>query len=123
MTARRQPSQWEKADPQPVLADGELHVWQIELNISHDELAGLALLLSSDERERAARFHFEKDSRHFIAGRGILRSILGRYLGQRAEDCAFVYGLRGKPLLAGAPLQFNLAHSGGRAVLAVAQSA
>jgi 4'-phosphopantetheinyl transferase len=107
------------ADPHPVLADGDLHVWQIKLDRSAEELLALRSLLSADERERAARFHFEQHGQHFTAGRGILRCILGRYLGQAPENLTFVYGLRGKPVLAGSPLRFNLAHSGGVAVLAV----
>jgi 4'-phosphopantetheinyl transferase len=121
MTASHEPPRWVKADLQPVLADGELHIWQWSLDVSEDELPGLTRLLSPDERERAARFRFEKDSRNFTVGRGILRSILGRYLDQKAEDCVFVYGVRGKPFLPGTSLRFNLAHSSGRAVLAVAR--
>ncbi len=112
---------WMKPEAQPVVGAGELHIWQVKLARTEGELSTLAELLSVDERERAARFHFDRDRQHFIAGRGILRSILARYLCQPAESLTFAYGSRGKPALAGGQVQFNLAHSGGVAVIAVAR--
>ena len=41
--------------------------------------------LEDDELQRAARFYFDKHRRHFIAGRGFLRSLVGRYLGTKAK--------------------------------------
>lgn len=122
MVQRLVHSRWLKGHDHPCLAGGEVHVWRACLDRPEEELADLARLLSPDERERAGRFHFERDRRHFVAGRGILRGILGRYLGRAPEQLAFVYGLRGKPVLPETPLHFNLAHSGGLAVLAVAHS-
>ena len=82
--------------------------------------------LAPAERERAARFHFPRDRNRFIAGRGALRQILGRYLQTDPIKLQFTYGPHGKPALAqGAEesgLQFNLAHSGGLALLAVTRS-
>ncbi len=112
---------WGEPVPYPALAEGALHVWLVKLDRPAGELTELANLLSADEHERAARFHFERDRQHYLAGRGILRNILARYVSQPATRLAFVYGSRGKPALAGAPVQFNLAHSGGVAVIAVAR--
>lgn len=71
--------------------------------------------LDLEERERASRFHFEKHRRRFIAGRGVLRLLLGRYLGIAPEAVRFVYGPYGKPSLAEAHgasgLRFNVSHS------------
>jgi 4'-phosphopantetheinyl transferase len=101
------------------LTEGELHVWQAQLDtIEHEQLA-LGRLLSPDERERAARFLFERDRRRYVAGRGILRSILGRYQRRPPDEISFVYGLRAKPFLPETALQFNMAHSDGLAVIAV----
>ena len=119
--AREEPQVWLKAEDRPSLVEGALHVWQVNLDRSEDELATLAELLSVDERERAGRFHFARDREHYIAGRAILRSILARYLDQAARELVFSYGLRGKPALSGVTLQFNLAHSGGVAVIALAR--
>jgi 4'-phosphopantetheinyl transferase len=111
---------WKEPEEYPVVTDGELHVWQVNLDRPRDEIPGLACLLSADEHGRAARFHFDRDRQHFIAGRSILRSILGRYLAQNPNSLTFAYGSRGKPVLSGTSLQFNLAHSGGVAVIALA---
>ena len=58
-----------------------------------------------------------------MAARGILRNILGRYLGLAPQQVQFVYNAQGKPALAAsqaAGLQFNLAHSGDWALVALA---
>ena len=105
-----------------MLPDDELHVWRAGLDLTEEELAPLACLLSSDERSRAAQFHFERDRRRFTAGRGVLRSILATYIGCAADEVKFDYGVRGKPGLAGASLQFNLAHSEGLVVIGLSCS-
>ena len=120
-TSREESQIWMKPDAPLKLADGALHVWQVNLDRSEDELGTFERILSADEIERAARFHFARDRQHYIAGRGMLRNILARYSHQPAPELVFAYGLRGKPVLAGVPLQFNLAHSGGIAVLAVSR--
>jgi 4'-phosphopantetheinyl transferase len=58
-------------------------------------------------------------------GRAALRSILARYVGSAPTELRFVYGDHGKPDLAGQSgpdaLRFNLAHSAGLAVAALAR--
>src|SRR5262249_20133919 len=78
-------------------------------------------ILAPDEKERAARFHFEHLRSAFIAARGVLRCLLGGYLNRHPGRVQFRYGARGKPALEpDAGIEFNLAHSGGLAVLAFA---
>ena len=114
-----------------VCAPGELHLWRHALASSpggsdgNDEERGAAPwpLLSTDERERAARFHFARDRNNYVAARGGLRLILSRYTGLAPAELTFSYGAQGKPALVRtgtAPgLAFNLAHSGAYAVYAV----
>ena len=81
-------------------------------------------LLSREEHERAARFHFEKDRQHFKAARSALRIILGRYLNLPPESLEFAQTEYGKPFLTNleaAGVLFNLSHSGEVAVIAVAR--
>jgi 4'-phosphopantetheinyl transferase len=89
------------------------------------ELNRLHSMLSADERERAARFHFERDRRRFIAGRGLLRTILGECVGCAPGELTFRYGPNEKPSLGGnlanSPWRFNLAHSDELVVYAVAR--
>jgi 4'-phosphopantetheinyl transferase len=68
--------------------------------------------LSEDERERAARFYFERDRRRFVAARSVLRHGLAQYLGAAPTELVFAYGPHGKPSLPGAEVSFNVSHSG-----------
>lgn len=113
--------QWQPAAHPPALTADAVHVWRIALEIGDSLHSRLRDILAVDERQRADRFHFEKDRRHFTAGRGALRTILAGYLGRRPEEIRFTYTNYGKPLLTGAneALRFNLSHSHGLALLAV----
>lgn len=106
------------------LGDEAAHVWRIALDGERERAEELALLLSDDERARAARFRFDRHRRHYIVGRATLRRILGLYLELAPDEVAFRYGPRGKPELSGregAPLDFNLSHSGDLALCVVAR--
>ena len=102
--------------PRPLtLEETEVHVWRAKLDSEDDPLEELLATLTPDERSRADRFHFPRDRRRFIAGRGVLRNILGRYVDCPPSDLRFTYGATGKPSLAfsshGPGIRFNLAHS------------
>ena len=68
---------------------------------------------------------FERDKHRFIAGRGMLREILGWLLRLEPHELIFSYGFHGKPRLATAAwgkfLHFNLAHSDSLVVYAVSR--
>lgn len=90
----------------------EVHVWLAMLNFSDQELAEFFALLSANEQARALRFHFPKDYQRFVAARGILRKLLGRYVNCKPQAIEFTYGSHGKPMLANDPtIQFNVSHS------------
>jgi 4'-phosphopantetheinyl transferase len=112
------------AEPPPLPRDA-VHVWRFTLERSLGELARLRQVLLPQEQQRGDRFHFDRDRRHFIAGRGLLRVILGHYLGRAPEALRFCYGPQGKPALQGEQgpdeLRFNLSHSHGLALLALAR--
>ena len=103
---------WRVAPPSYSLSDDAVDVWRASLCPPADRLTAYAAILSDDERQRAARFHFARHRDRFIAARGILRCLLGTYLQQAPEDLRFAYGTQGKPAIEplGA-LRFNLAHS------------
>lgn len=116
---------WNEPPQDCALSDGEVHVWAADL----DEISlvrEFAPVLSPDETERAARFHFQKDRRNFIAARGLLRTILAYYLKTSADSLQFSYAEKGKPSLAAdcqsGDLNFNLSHSDGLAVYAMARN-
>jgi 4'-phosphopantetheinyl transferase len=58
-----------------------IHVWRSSLALDDRGYERLHDTLSVDERERASNFLFDRDRRCFVAARGMLREILGRYLG------------------------------------------
>ena len=109
------------------MAAAEIHLWLADLDQPPKPLVELAATLTVDEQERAARFRFPEHRNRFIAGRGLLRELLGAYLNQPAAALRFEQGAHGKPALAGAArgtgLHFKLSHSGGRALYAVARCA
>jgi 4'-phosphopantetheinyl transferase len=88
-------------------------------------LAAFAKTLSDHERKRAERFQFDRDRDRFIIRRGLLRRMLGHYLHTDPAQVAFTCQSRGKPVLAGITdgqtLHFNLSHSHGLALFAVAR--
>jgi 4'-phosphopantetheinyl transferase len=104
------------------LSAHDVHVWhwRHEAAFAHD--ADPYRPLSADERARAARFLVEKPRTEFVATRSTLRQILGAYLGAQAESLSFRYSDRGKPSLDRHPeICFNVSHSEGLSVLAVAR--
>ena len=83
------------------------------------DLAGdLEATLSTDEKERAARFRFDEDRRRFLAARTLLRRVAGQLLGVAPERVRFAAEVRGKPFVEGRPFELNLAHSGGLVAVA-----
>lgn len=114
---------WPPAPANCRLAADEVQVWCASLEPPPEVFGTLAEVLCEGERRRAERFHFARDRKRFTAGRGILRTILGRHLGLEPSRLHFAYGPQGKPALAGtaagSDLQFNLSHSADLALVAV----
>lgn len=104
------------------LRHADVDIWRVALDAHSDAaVSRLRRLLSTDEDDRAQRYVFERDRRRFIVGRGVLRMLLGGYLGCPAADISFQYERNGKPELgypADESFHFNLAHSEGLAVYA-----
>jgi 4'-phosphopantetheinyl transferase len=103
----------------------EIHVWHAALDREEKVLGRLESRLSPDEKARADRFHFVNDRNRFVAARGLLRELLGKYLLQAPAGLEFSYGEHGKPSLSGGDassgLCFNLSHSAGLVVYAIAK--
>ncbi len=97
------------------------HVWCIDLGAKLS-VSQCFRLLSDDEKERAAKFRFEKDRQHFIIARGTLREILALYLSEKPANIEFEYEKNGKPFLPRNPLQFNLSHAGEIALIGLTKN-
>jgi 4'-phosphopantetheinyl transferase len=93
-------------------------------SLSDTQLGKLRPILNHEERARAARFHFEVDRNRFIACRALLRKILSATLDVPAPTVLIEYGECGKPAIMRATgdrnLRFNLSHSAGWAMFALA---
>jgi 4'-phosphopantetheinyl transferase len=101
-----------------------LDIWYVDLDVSADLLERFRHRLSNDELARAARFRSDLDRARYTVGRATLRGVLADRLGCIPSSLRFSYGATGKPMLdGGVPLEFNLAHSGGEAVIALADTA
>jgi len=102
------------------LTDSDLHIWRAILAGSSSEFSYYSSMLSPTELTRAERFYFERDRDRYIFGRGILRTLLGNYLGIKASEVEITYGAYGKPGLQSKAekksLEFNLSHSNDRAM-------
>jgi 4'-phosphopantetheinyl transferase len=104
------------------LPQDEVHLWQIDLASVAPAEQRWEQILSTDERSRAARFHFARDRQFFTATRAILRMILGSYLDSSPSELVIQYSEKEKPSLHPSssedPLEFNVSHSGSIAMLA-----
>ncbi len=116
---------WQLPPANLSLSGDAVHVWRANLDQPAQIREQLAASLSADELQRAERFYFDRDRHRFAVGRGILRTILARYLNKEPRELEFCYGSRGKPALATAEregrLCFNVSHSGGLALYAIAR--
>jgi 4'-phosphopantetheinyl transferase len=118
---------WAPCPLPPVLADGAVHVWRADLTEVAQELEEL---LCDEERVRAARIVNPCNGELWGRSRGLLRTLLGRYLHRDPRSLRFTSDERGKPALAREPdespdplqLSFNLSHSGHLALYAFSAS-
>jgi 4'-phosphopantetheinyl transferase len=116
-------SDWSSPSGELHLADREVHLWRAFLDGQHAAVRRLESVLSDDERVRASRFVSSRDRARFVAARGILRTLLGRYLRKPAASVGLAYEAAGKPRLEAAAdpdraIRFNVAHSGDLAAYA-----
>ena len=114
---------WPAAPAELPALDRTVHVWSVRLDDASVDLDSGRELLSPDERERAARFHFEQHRRRYLIAHIALHEILGRYLQIDPATLFFDLGSNGKPklptALAASGVEFNLSHSNEMALLAV----
>jgi len=105
------------------LEEYDVHTWHANSKTCPFQSHELIRLLSKDELDRMARFHFEQDRQDFAFARGMLRTLLGRYLAIAPEALRFSYAEHGKPSLAmprlEPDLQFNLSHTSGFVLVAI----
>jgi 4'-phosphopantetheinyl transferase len=98
-----------------------VEAWFSSLEAQPTLLESLRSVLSKDELERAARFHFARDRDRYVIGRGLLRELLAERVDMEPSELRFDYSPYGKPRLRGHDaITFNVSHSANRAVFAIA---
>jgi medium-chain acyl-[acyl-carrier-protein] hydrolase len=101
---------------------GEVHLWRVNVEMPDEDVARLRPLLSPDELRHADAYLRDADRARYTVTRSALRILLGRYGNAPAERIELSYSSHGKPrcerLL---PLEFNVAHSGSFALIAIAR--
>jgi 4'-phosphopantetheinyl transferase len=110
---------WTRPPRALTLGPDEAHVWRIPL----DDLDANAFLAGLSPEEAARNFLRPGLKERFVCAHGALRRILARYAGLAPAAIRYRLGPKGKPHLECGPrLEFNLSHSGGLALAAVACS-
>lgn len=105
------------ANHQFELPKNEVHLWHCRFDANTRNIETFKRILSDDEKEKAAKFKFDIHREQSIISRGVLRTLLGKYIKKHPRDLRFGYTEFGKPLLKeNSSLGFNVSHSGNRAV-------
>ncbi len=109
------------------LSAGEAHLWLARPELVEDEALKEAArtLLSPDERERMARYHFEKDRRLHLVARALVRRTLSRYEPVASQAWRFGVSAQGRPEIASpaTSLDFNVSHTDGLVACVVTRGA
>jgi 4'-phosphopantetheinyl transferase len=108
--------------PDGILPDHEVQVWYVDLAVWDSSANQLLGVLNTEEQERAARFKFPAPRNQFVISRALLRRALGLYLRVDEPQVQFRTSTKGKPELADdRGLRFNLSHTEGATVFAIAR--
>ena len=98
------------------MAPDDVHVWSLALpTIADAEWQTLGTVLREEEHAQAARYHFDRDRRAYVAAHALVRHMLAHLAGGDPRAWRFVAGEHGKPRIANPPpgldVAFNLTHS------------
>jgi 4'-phosphopantetheinyl transferase len=113
---KSRPAESVRALPQAVRG---VALWWAALDRPPAEVAELEATLSSEEHARARQFGTDLLRQRWIVGRATLRLLLGRTLGVAPAMVALARGRRGRPQLAEAPVDFNVSHTCGMALIGI----
>lgn len=115
--------QWQTPTDLTQVCPDVVHIWRASACQAPQVLDQLLQTLSPDEQDRVGLLRFDYHRCRAIASRGILRSILGRYLKCDPKVIKFQYGTHGKPRVHASSLsnlEFNLSHSEDLIICAIA---
>ena len=102
-----------QASPSRIGLDAvDVHVWRADLEQLADYVGQLSATLTAVEADRVARLGVQVQRDRFAIARGVLRTLLGRYLSCDPDRVQLGTDAGGKPCLENAALSFNLSHTG-----------
>jgi 4'-phosphopantetheinyl transferase len=97
------------------LEENKVIIWLLDLNKTVFDLAWLVSLLSDSELKKSQKLVFDKDKKRYIVSHGILRILLGKYIGLPPGFVEYRFNRYGKPELNvdinPEKIKFNLSHS------------
>jgi 4'-phosphopantetheinyl transferase len=108
-----------------LVTTAHVQVWIANLDQPHPLFEELAATLDAAERERASRITDDERRRRFVAGRGMLRELLGASTNTAPAKIQLTYGSHGKPELADAvrsEIHFNVSHSDDQVLYVVSRT-
>jgi 4'-phosphopantetheinyl transferase len=97
-----------------------IDVWTFEVELF--EQAAAPEVLSEEEKQRAARFHFERDRLCYTLSHTLLRQVLSKYTQRAASDIEIRTERDGKSYVAERSIEFNLSHTDELTAIAVCTS-
>ena len=116
---------WKQTLALPTLQPGQIHVWRLATSDFRGCEDRLAQFLSLEEQQRVARFIFDHHRHAYLVTHGVMRRLLGHYLGLEPEQVMLMLNPCGKPSVdfTRTPatvntFQFNISESRGMALLA-----
>lgn len=97
-------------------------MWGISVGDHEDRVPFFEASLSDAERDRAARFHFDRHRLIYVVAHGMLRDVLSRYVDADPASVSLGATEEGRPFIEGASdLDFSLSHADDAAVVAIAR--
>lgn len=81
------------------LADNEVHIWWVPMDIGKKLQHQFLPLLSDAQKTKLERLPTDKLKTRYIAGRGYLASLVAAYIDIKPAEVKFQFGKLGKPFL------------------------
>jgi 4'-phosphopantetheinyl transferase len=97
-----------------------IDVWTFE--VEQFEKMATSEVLSAEEKQRAAHFHFERDRLCYTVSHTLLRQVLSKYTQRAASDIEILTERNGRPYVAERSIEFNLSHTDKLTAIAVCTS-
>lgn len=110
---KMQENNWLSPDNFQPIQKNEVHIWRFSLEPGDEVFAISEKSLTTAELKQADKFLSEKRRKQYIAARGQLKILLGRYLRTSPKSLEFSLNQYGKPYLPNSlpALYFNISHS------------